>query len=90
MAFAKLLGPENDQVLLLIDETDDNRVAVKLIGEPPELGVRVQASIIIGSSDHQEAWDAAEQILAAATEDSARAALEKPIAFARENLERAH
>lgn len=80
--FAKLFGTDTDQVLVLLEEKD-NDVVLRLITEPDDLGVRVEAALGFGKSDNQKAWDKADKCLNEIQEHTVRSLLEKPISLAR-------
>lgn len=67
--FAKLYGPEDDQVLVLLQSGDEGP-EVRVFFEPEGLGV---CSAAIGwKDDSDKSWDLAEKTLSEMTEERAR------------------
>ena len=76
MAFAKLYGDGDDQILVKIDESDDGAPEVRFYFQPLELGV---CSLAIKFDDSDDGWDKAETAFAAVTEDTAQEVVNKQI-----------
>jgi hypothetical protein len=68
MAFAKLWGENDKQILLKIDSGDEGP-ELRVFFEPPGLGV---CSCAINFEDSDEGWSAAEKAFGDFTEEAAR------------------
>lgn len=68
MAFAKLFGSDDNQVLVMIDSGDDGP-EVRLSFKPQEMGV---CSFAARYDDTDEGWDSAEAFFDSVTEEVAR------------------
>lgn len=75
MAFAKLFGSGDNQVLVKID-SNDNGPEVRFYTEPPGMGV---CSFAAGFSDSDEGWDRAEALFDSVTEEKARDFIKKAL-----------
>lgn len=70
MSFAKLYGPDNDQVLVTIDVgAADNRPEVRVHFQPEGLGV---CSTALQFPDTDDGWNKADAAFAAMDEEKAR------------------
>ena len=79
MAFAKLYGDGDDQILVKLDEClDGGQPEVRFYFQPPELGV---CSLAIKFEDSDAGWDEAETAFAAVTQESAREVVNKQISI---------
>lgn len=76
MAFAKLYGDDDKQVLVKLDAADDGP-EIRFYFQPPDLGV---CSVAVGFPDSDEGWDKAEAVFDATTEEGARRVVEKQMA----------
>lgn len=68
MAFAKLFGSDDNQVLVMIDSGDDGP-EVRFSFKPQEMGV---CSFAARYDDTDEGWDSAEAFFDSVTEEAAR------------------
>ncbi len=76
MAFAKLYGDDDGQVLVKLGASDTGP-EIRFYFQPPDLGV---CSVAVGFKDTDEGWDKAEAVFAATTEEGARKVVEKQMA----------
>jgi hypothetical protein len=68
--FAKLFGPETDQVLVKLDAAPDSGAPeIRIYFQPPGLGV---CSFALGFDDTEDGWDKAEAAFQKMDEDEAR------------------
>ena len=73
--FAKLFGPDNDQVMVLLDQNQDNgKPELRFHWMPPKLGVCTVA--FTAKDDTNESWDTMEKNLHKLTEADARKFIE--------------
>lgn len=73
--FAKLYGPDDDQVLVTFQESDDGP-EVRFCCQPEGLGV---CSFAVQYEDTESGWDKAEHYFGMVNEDEARRAQRKVI-----------
>lgn len=72
--FAKLFGPDNDQVLVKLDAHDRTGVPeIRIFFEPPGLGV---CSFAVSYEDSEQGWNLAEQAFKRMDEVEARRGIE--------------
>lgn len=67
--FAKLFGPDHDQVLVKLDSNDDGAPEIRLYFEAPDLGV---FQVALNYQDTADGWATAEASFAKMDEAEAR------------------
>lgn len=71
--FAKLFGPNDDQVLVTLDSDDKtNKPTIKVSFVPKDIPQSGICALTISFSDSPKGWKHAEQTLEAITEETAR------------------
>jgi hypothetical protein len=71
--FAKLFGPDDDQVLVTLDSDDKTKKpTIRISFVPKDIPQAGICSSGLSFSDSPEGWERAEQILEEITEESAR------------------
>ena len=71
--FAKLFGPDDDQVLVTLDSDDEtNKPTIKVSFVPKDIPQAGICALRITFSDSPKGWKVAEQTLENITEESAR------------------
>ena len=71
--FAKLFGPNDDQVLVTLDSDDKtNKPTIKVSFVPKDIPQAGICALVISFSDSPKGWKLAEQTLEEITEETAR------------------
>ena len=82
MAFAKLFGVADEQILVKLDETEDGKPEIRVYFKPPDSGVCSVASVFSDSDDGRKS---AKLVFAKIDEASAREMIESVMKWMEED-----